>query len=310
MAKTHSLSAGQKSVWVRFRKYWQIYLLILPALAVLIYFKFYPMYGVQIAFRDYKILKGIWGSTWVGLKWFEKLFRTPKFLQVLGNTLSINFLMLLFAFPMNVIFGLMLNECANLGYKRVIQTVSYLPHFLSWVIVYAIFNNLLSMRGIINQLIVALGGQSQVFLTTPRYFRAILVISDIWKNTGWNTIVILAAITAIDPSLYEAAVVDGATRLQRMRHVTLPGIRSTVIVLLILRLGSIMSDDVTHVLMFYNEAVYDVGDVLGTYLYRQGIGKMQYSYTTAAGLFQSGIGMILILITNKIAHMMGERGIW
>ena len=292
------------------RKYWQLYLLILPAIAVLFYFKFYPIYGVQIAFRNYRILDGIWDSQWVGWQWFEKLFRTPKFTQVLVNTLSINLLMLLFSFPMCILFGLMLNECRRTGYKRIIQTVSYLPHFLSWVIVYAIFNNLLAIKGLINQLIISLGGDPQVFFTNPRWFRALLVISDIWKNTGWNTIVILAAITAIDPSLYEAAVMDGASRVQRMRYVTLPGIRSTIIVLLILRVGAIMSDDVTHVLMFYNTAVYDVGDVLGTYLYRQGIGKMQYSFTTAAGLFQSVIGMILILVTNRVAHGMGERGLW
>ena len=163
---------------------------------------------------------------------------------------------------------------------------------------------------IINTIIKSLGGQSIVFLSQSRYFRAILVISDLWKNTGWNTIVILASITAIDPSLYEAAVMDGASRIQRMVHVTLPSIRSIIVVLLILRLGSIMSDDVTQVLMFYNPAVYDVGDVLGTYLYRQGLGKMEYSYTSAAGLFQSLIGMVLILITNRIAHMMGESGLW
>ena len=305
MARRH-----KKSLWVRIRKYWQIYLLILPALLVLLYFRYYPMYGVQIAFRDYKIVKGITGSKWVGMKWFAKLFRTPKFLQVVTNTLILNVLHLLTSLPLAVLFGLMLNECKQIGYKRVVQTISYMPHFLSWVIVYAIFSNLLADKGIINTIIKSLGGQSIVFLSQSRYFRAILVISDLWKNTGWNTIVILASITAIDPSLYEAAVMDGASRIQRMVHVTLPSIRSIIVVLLILRLGSIMSDDVTQVLMFYNPAVYDVGDVLGTYLYRQGLGKMEYSYTSAAGLFQSLIGMVLILITNRIAHMMGESGLW
>ena len=204
----------------------------------------------------------------------------------------------------------MLNECRKIQYKRFIQTVSYLPHFLSWVIVYAIFNNFLSANGIINVLVRAFGGETTIFLTESRYFRAILVFSDIWKNTGWNTIVILAAITSIDPALYEAAIIDGASRVQRMVHVTLPAIRSTIIVLLILRLGRIMSDDVTQVIVFYNSAVYDVGDVLGTYLYRQGLGKMDYDFSTAAGLFQSVIGMVLILLTNRIAHSMGETGLW
>mgnify|MGYP001030344992 CR=1 FL=1 len=301
---------SRRSVWLRMRKYWQIYLLIIPALLVLIYFKYYPMYGVQIAFRDYKIVKGITGSKWVGLKWFRKLFNTPKFSQVVWNTLYLNVLHLFTSLPLAIFFGLVLNECNVIGYKRVIQTVSYVPHFLSWVIVYAIFNNMLADKGIINSMIKALGGQSVVFLSQSRYFRSILVISDLWKNTGWNTIVILAAITSIDPSLYEAAVMDGANRLQRMAHVTLPSIRSICVVLLILRLGSIMADDVTQVLVFYNTAVYDVGDVLGTYMYRQGLGKMEYSFSSAAGLFQSVIGMALILITNKFAHMMGEQGLW
>ena len=301
---------SRRSVWLRMRKYWQIYLLIIPALLVLIYFKYYPMYGVQIAFRDYKIVKGITGSKWVGLKWFRKLFNTPKFSQVVWNTLYLNVLHLFTSLPLAIFFGLVLNECNVIGYKRVIQTVSYVPHFLSWVIVYAIFNNMLADKGIINSMIKALGGQSVVFLSQSRYFRSILVISDLWKNTGWNTIVILAAITSIDPSLYEAAVMDGANRLQRMAHVTLPSIRSICVVLLILRLGSIMADDVTQVLVFYNTAVYDVGDVLGTYMYRQGLGKMEYSFSSASGLFQSVIGMALILITNKFAHMMGEQGLW
>ena len=300
----------KKRLWIRIGKYWQIYLLIIPALLVLLYFRYYPMYGVQVAFRDYKILEGITGSKWVGLKWFDNLFRTPKFMQVVTNTLVLNLLHLFTSLPMAVVFGLFLNECKQVGYKRLIQTVSYMPHFLSWVIVYAIFNNLLADKGIINTLIRAFGGESIVFLSQSRYFRAILVLSDLWKNTGWNTIVILASITAIDPSLYEAAMMDGATRLQRMIYVTLPSIRSIIVVLLILRLGSIMSDDVTQVLMFYNPAVYDVGDVLGTYLYRQGLGKMEYSFTSAAGLFQSLVGMVLILVTNRLAHLMGEHGLW
>ena len=298
------------SLGARAKKYWQIYLLIIPALLLLMYFQYYPMYGVQIAFRDYKIVKGILGSKWVGMKWFVKLFNTPKFMQVVANTLILNFLYLFISLPVSILFGLMLNECRHIGYKRVIQTVSYMPHFLSWVIIYAIFNNLLSNTGVINTIIRALGGNSVVFLTQSKWFRPIMVASDLWKNTGWNTIVILAAITSIDPSLYEAAVMDGASRVQRVIHVTLTGIRSILIVLMILRIGRIMADDVTQVLMFYNTAVYDVGDVLGTYLYRQGLGKMEYSYTSAAGLFQSGIGMILILITNKLAHMMGEQGLW
>ena len=310
MTRAVAKTKGINSLGTRMKKYWQIYLLIIPALLLLLYFQYYPMFGVQIAFKDYKIVKGIMGSKWVGMKWFLKLFRTPKFTQVVWNTLILNILYLFISLPVSIIFGLMLNECQHIGYKRVIQTVSYMPHFLSWVIIYAIFNNILADRGLINTVIKLLGGKSVVFLTQSKYFRTIMVSADLWKNTGWNTIVILAAITSIDPSLYEAAVMDGASRIQRMYHVTLPGIRSILIVLMILRVGRIMGDDVTQVLMFQNNATLDVSDVLGTYLYRQGLGKMEYSYTSAAGLFQSAIGMVLILITNKCAHMMGEQGLW
>lgn len=295
----------------QFKKYWQICILILPALAILIYFKYYPMYGIQIAFRDFKILDGFTGSKWIGLDMFEKLFKTKAFLQAVRNTLLLNIYLILFSFPTSLLLGIMLNEVRNVYFKSAVQTITYLPHFLSWVIVYALFNNMLALNtGIVNRVLSLLGKEQIIFLTSVRHFRSILVVSDVWKNAGWNTIIILAGITAIDPTLYEAAVVDGANRLQRIRHVTLPGLRSTVVVLLILRVGAVMQNDITQILMFYNPAVYEVGDVIGTYIYRQGIGKMKFSLTTAAGLFQSAIGMVLILVTNKIAHMMGERGIW
>lgn len=295
----------------RMKKYWQIWLLILPSLAILAYFKYYPMYGVQIAFRDYKMLDGITGSPWVGLEYFGKLFRNKMFLQALRNTLLINVYMLIFSFPTSVIFGIMLNECRNLFFKRLVQTVTYLPHFLSWVIVYSLFNNMLALNtGVVNKLLTLLGQEQVIFLSSTQYFRSILILSDIWKNTGWNTIVILAGITAIDPTLYEAAVIDGASRIRMVWHVTLPGIRSTIVVLFILKLGSIMQNDVTQVLMFYNPSVYEVGDVIGTFVYRMGIDKLKFSLTSAAGLVQSAVGMVLILITNTIAHRMGERGLW
>ena len=295
----------------QFRMYWQICLLILPALAILIYFKYYPMYGVQIAFRDYKMNLGIWGSKWIGLDIFRKLFKTKAFLQAFRNTVILNLYSLVFAFPLSILFGVMLNECRWNGYKRIVQTVTYLPHFLSWVIVYALFNNMLQLNtGIVNRIISLFGHEQIIFLQSTKYFRSIIVISEIWKNTGWNTIVILAGITAVDPALNEAALIDGASRFQRVLYVTLPCIRSTIVVLLILKLGALMQNDITQIMMFYNSTTYEVGDVIGTYIYRQGIGKMSFSLTTAAGLIQSCIGMVLILITNTIAHKMGETGLW
>ena len=311
MQKKTGLAFKAHRLRKQFRMYWQICLLILPALAILLYFKYYPMYGVQIAFRDYKMNLGIWGSKWIGLDIFRKLFKTRAFLQAFRNTVILNFYSLVFAFPLSIIFGVMLNECRWNGYKRIIQTVTYLPHFLSWVIVYALFNNMLQLNtGIVNKIIRLFGHEQIIFLQSTKYFRAIIVISEIWKNTGWNTIVILAGITAVDQALNEAALIDGASRLQRVLYVTLPCIRSTIIVLLILKLGALMQNDITQIMMFYNSTTYEVGDVIGTYIYRQGIGKMSFSLTTAAGLVQSGIGMILILITNTIAHKTGETGLW
>lgn len=305
------VGSGAIGLAAQFRKYWQICLLILPALFILAYFKYYPMYGVQIAFRNYRMQDGILGSEWIGLEMFQKLFQTKAFMQALRNTLLLNLYLILFSFPMSILFGVMLNECRNLFYKRTVQTITYLPHFLSWVIVYALFNNMLTLNtGIVNKMLSLIGRQQVIFLTSNQHFRSILVISDIWKNTGWNTIVILAGITAIDPTMYEAAVIDGASRIGLVRYVTLPGIRSTIVVLLILRLSAIMQNDVTQILMFYNPTVYEVGDVIGTYIFRQGLGKMKFSLTAAAGLLQSAVGMVLILISNKAAYMIGERGIW
>lgn len=311
MQKKTGLAFRAHRLHKQFRMYWQICLLILPALVILLYFKYYPMYGVQIAFRDYKMNLGIWGSKWIGLDIFRKLFKTKAFLQAFRNTVILNLYSLVFAFPLSILFGVMLNECRWNGYKRIVQTVTYLPHFLSWVIVYALFTNMLQLNtGIVNRIISLFGHEQIIFLQSTKYFRSIIVISEIWKNTGWNTIVILAGITAVDPALNEAALIDGASRFQRVLYVTLPCIRSTIVVLLILKLGALMQNDITQIMMFYNSTTYEVGDVIGTYIYRQGIGKMSFSLTTAAGLIQSCIGMVLILITNTIAHKMGETGLW
>lgn len=301
----------KRSLLAGVRKYWPIYLLLIPPLVVLIWFRYVPMYGVQLAFKDYNMRLGITASPWAGMKHFEMLFRTPQFLTVVRNTLLINFYSLIFQFPVPILFALLINECRFLRYKRVIQTVSYLPHFLSWVVISALFENMLALdTGIVNRVIQLFGGEQQVFLSSTRWFRTILICADIWHSAGWGTIVILSAITSIDPCLYEAAVMDGASKIKRLWHVTLPGIRSTIVVLLIMRMGYALSDNVEEVLMFYNQVVYSVGDVLGTYIYRYGLGQMKYSYTTAAGLFSSAVGMVLLLLTNRAAHAMGERGLW
>jgi putative aldouronate transport system permease protein len=295
------------------KRNWQIYILALPALIVLVWFRYIPMLGLQIAFKEYNLMDGFWKSPWASplYKYFQELFSTPNFFQVLRNTLLINFYRLIIQFPLPIIFALMMNECLHFRYKKLIQTVSYLPHFLSWVIIYNIFTNLFAMdTGIINRIITLSGGEQKVFLSDPALFRGILVVADAWKSTGWGTIVILAAITSVNPDLHEAALIDGAGKLQRIWHVTLACIRPTIVVLMIMRTGTALSNDVEMVIQFYNPLVYETGDVLGTYMYRRGIENMQFSFTTAAGLFTSVVNFVLLFATDRAAKKMGESGLW
>jgi len=286
------------------------YLMLLPGLILLIIYKYLPIYGVTIAFKNYNIMKGILGSPWVGLEHFEKLFGMSKFYQVFYNTLIISFQKIVFQFPFPIIFAILLNELKNQRFKKVVQTVTYIPHFISWVIISGIFIDILSpSTGIVNYIIQALGGKPVRFMTDPDIFRGVLVVSSIWKDFGYDAIIYLAAITTISQEQYEAAIVDGANRFQRIWHVTLPGISSTIIVMLILRLGKIMDVGHEQILMMYNNAVYDKADVLSTYIYRVGLGNMQYSLTAAAGLFQSVIGCIMLFLSNLFAKKMGESGI-
>jgi putative aldouronate transport system permease protein len=292
---------------------WQVYFMALPALAVLIWFRYLPMGGLVIAFKKYNLMQGIWRSDWMDpwYKYFQDLVNTPKFWQVLLNTLIINFYRIVFQFPVPILFALMIDECRWLPYKRMVQTVSYLPHFLSWVIVYSLFANMLAFdTGIVNSILVLLGGRREVFLSDPGKFRGILVIADIWKTAGWGTIIILAAITAVDPAQHEAAIMDGAGKLRRIWYVTLPCIRPTIVALFIMRTGAALSTDVEMVLQFYNPLVYDVGDVLGTYMYRIGIGNMKFSFITAVGLFVAVVNMTFMLLADRGAKAMGEYGLW
>lgn len=312
MMKTNTLQRPRK--WSKLHLIamnWQIYVLLIPALVSLIWFRYLPMYGIQIAFKDYNIVKGIVGSPWVGLKHFEKLFRNSMFLRSLRNTLILNLYNFIYQTPMPIFFAILIDSCKSLRYKKIVQTVSYLPHFLSWVIVGALFSNLLAMdTGIVNRIVMFFGGEQQIWLSSESAFRSIVTTADVWKSTGWGTIIYLAAMTGIDPALYEAASIDGAGRWQRIWHITLPGIRSTIAVILIMRAGGALVNDVEMVMALYSPSVYEVGDVLGTYMYRTGIGNMKYSLTSAAGLFTSVIGMLLMVGADWISNKMGERGIW
>lgn len=288
-----------------------LYVLLAPGLAALLIFKYAPMFGVVMAFKDYNLGAGIWGSPWVGFKYFEGLLHDDNFFAVLRNTLLINLYKLIFQFPLPILLALMINEVRSVAFKRVSQTITYLPHFLSWVIISAIFTNLLSPdTGILRSVFHLFGMQDVMMIADSRFFRSVLVASAAWKETGWSSIIYLSAILSIDTQQYEAARIDGAGRLRQIWHITLPGIRSVIVFVIMLRIGSALGNDVEQVLMFYNPFIADVGDVIGTYVYRLGLGNLQYSYTSAIGLFQSLIGMALILIANAFSKKFGERSLW
>lgn len=292
-------------------KYKYLYLLILPGIVWYFIYRYLPMYGMIIAFKDYNVVKGIWESPWVGLKHFEFLFTYPDFYRIVANTLIINVYELLFAFPAPIIIALLLNEMKNMIFKRTIQTVVYFPHFLSWVVFGGIVIQLLNPNdGLINQLRGLFGMEPIHYITHSEYFRPIVILSLILKESGWGAIIYLAAITGIDPEQYEAATMDGATRLQKLRHITIPGIRNTIIILFILKIGQILDYGFEQIYVLYNPAVYDVGDVLSTYIYRIGLQGAKFSMTTAIGLFQSAIGLFLIWGANRIARRYSEVTLW
>jgi putative aldouronate transport system permease protein len=293
------------------RKDWDLYLLLLPGLIFVLIFKYTPMYGILIAFKDFNIFDGMAASPWVGLKHFEKLFHSRDFLQVFSNTLIISLLKLVFLFPLPIIVALLMNELKNAVFKRSIQTVIYLPHFLSWVIVSGLFIDLLSTNGgMVNRMIIGLGFDKVSFFMDNSIFRSVLIASAGWKETGWSTIVYLAALTTIDPSLYEAARMDGAGRFKQMLHITLPGMAPIILLMLILRLGSILDAGTEQILVMYNPTVYKVSDVIGTYVFRIGLGQQDYSFSTAVGLFESVVAFILILSGNYLSRKYLRRGIW
>lgn len=287
-----------------------LYLLILPALAVLFIFRYMPIYGIQIAFKDYNIRLGIDGSPWVGLKHFRMLFNSPDFFRIFRNTIMFSLYRLIFQFPIPIIMALAIYEVKNRFFKRSIQTLSYLPHFLSWVVIGAIFMNLLSTQGMINSILRMFGQDPIVWLAQSRYFRSLLVISDAWKNSGWGSIVYLSAIMSIDTDLFEAARADGAGVLRRMWHITLPGIRPTIFFIIMLRLSAMLGSDVEQILVLISPVVYDVGDVISSYVYRVGLTNMKYSYSSAVGLFSSVIGFILLISANYASRAFGERTLW
>lgn len=293
------------------RRNLSLYLLLIPGIVYLIIFKYIPIGGLIMAFQDFNVFKGFMASEWVGLLQFQKLFSSPDFYRIFRNTLLINGYKIIFGFPLPIILAIMLNEIRFTSVKKVSQTIVYLPHFLSWIIVSGLFINILSASdGIVNQMIKACGGEAIPFMSSTTWFRTVLVVTDTWKEMGWSAIVYIAAISGVDQELYEAARVDGASRLRQIWHVTLPGITSTIVLMFILKLGSIMSGGFDQVLTMYNPAVYEVGDIIQTYVYRIGLGKQQYSFSAAVGMFNSVIGFVLTVLGNFVSKKVSGRSIW
>ena len=299
------------SFWKQLIKDRFFYMLLLPVLVYLIILKYGPMFGEIIAFKNYRIGDGIWGSQWVGFENFTKLFSSPDFYNVLKNTLLLNVYSIVIAFPAPILLALMLNEVRVEWYKRTLQNFLYLPLFISWIALGSIVIGILSpSTGFINKILRLFGIEPIYFLVDKFWWPISFVASGIWKEAGFGTILYLAAMSSIDPTLYEASKIDGASRLRRMWHVTLPGIRSTIAILLILQVGKMMDVGFEQVYVLRNPAVASVSEVISTYVYTRGIVNLQYSYTAAMGLFQSIIALILVVSVNKTIKSMGERGLW
>jgi putative aldouronate transport system permease protein len=291
------------------RKYWMLYIMILPGVAFYIIFKYIPLFGSVIAFQDYQIFKGILNSPWVWFENFKFIFSYQDFYHVLRNTAMIAFYQLIFGFPAPIILALLFNEIRLMFFKRTVQTLFYLPHFLSWVVVGGIVFELLATGGIVNSIRGIFGAEPILFIQEESYFRTIVVISGIWKGVGWGTIIYLAAITAINPSLYEAAVIDGANRWKQIRYITLPLLFPTILVLFLLNIGNFLELGFDQIFNLLTPMTYSVGDIIETYVYRAGVLQGQFSVTTAIGLFQSIVGFILLYIFNRLARK-SEQGLW
>ncbi|GAA1115235.1 MULTISPECIES: ABC transporter permease [Nesterenkonia] len=289
---------------------WRLYtLLILPLLFLLI-FRYLPMAGNVIAFRRFRPGSSIFGDEWVGMHYIEMFIQDPTFWRVFWNTIILGALTLAICFPLPIVLALMFNELRSNKFKRIAQSISYLPHFMSIVIVAGMVLQLTSVNGTINQIIGSLGGETMPFMQLPEWFRTVYVSSEVWQTVGWGTILYLAALTTIDPQLYEAARIDGANRWKQMWHVTIPGITPTMIVLLILNVGTFMAVGFEKVLLLYNPLIYETADIIATYVYRVGITSSNFSYAAAIGLFEALIGLVLILSANGIARKLGGNSLW
>lgn len=306
--KTKNFGAALAKDW---RKYKWLYIgFALPLVLYYVVFKYIPLYGLQIAFRDYKVTRGIWGSAFVGFKHFMEFFDSVYFTRLLGNTLKISIYGLALSFPVPIIFALLLNEFSSSKFVRTIQTLTYLPHFISTVVICGLLVTFCAKDGLINTIITWFGGERSDLLMRPELFRTIYIASDIWAGFGWGSILYFSALAGTDQAQYEAAYIDGATRFQRMRYVTIPAIMPTIVIQFILKIGGLMSLGSEKILLLYSPLTYETADVISTYVYRKGLLDFDFSYSTAVGLFNSVINLILLVAANKLSKRVGETSLW
>ena len=318
MSKSEKLYTSQKTikeqlVWLadHFKREWQIYVMLAPMLIWFVVFLYKPMYGLQIAFKDYSIFRGIEASPWVGMEHFNDLFGNSQFLRAIKNTFLISFYSLIFGFPVPILLALMFNEIINALYKRSAQTIVYLPHFISTVIIAGIVITAFSpSAGIVNTFLSWFGFEPVYFLTKAEWFRPIFIGSGIWQEAGFSSIIFLAAIAGVNPSLYESAVVDGASRWQMMWKITLPSILPTIIIMLIIRIGNLMEVGFELIILLYQPATYETSDVINTFIYRQGLQSGQYDLAAAAGFFNAVIAFILVMAANSISKRFSRTSLW
>ncbi|MBQ1890511.1 MAG: sugar ABC transporter permease [Selenomonas sp.] len=288
---------------------WMLYLFVLPTLAYIVIFHYLPLYGIQIAFRNYKPARGIWGSDWVGFKYFIKFFNSYNFYEIVRNTLVISFMEMLM-FPMPILLALVLHYTPIAWLRKFTQSVTYAPYFISVVVLCGMVVAFFSQSGIINQLSLKLGGQAVDYMNFPKYWRALYVGSGVWRQTGYSAVIYIAALAGVSPELHEAAIVDGANRMQRIWHIDIPGILPTIVILLILRCGRVMSVGFQKAYLLQNDLNLEVSEIISTYVYKMGLQKGQYSLSTAVGLFNNVINFLLVISVNKAANVLTGSGLW
>lgn len=295
---------------LKLKRYWGLYVMLIPAVIYIFVFNYMPMYGITIAFKNFSASKGIMGSPWVGLKHFYRVFGSPNFTQLLANTLILSVYQLLVTFPLPIILALLLNSCVNRRAANVLKTVTYAPYFISIVVLVGMMYVMFAPRGVINGLLGRLGVESQYFMGSSKYFRHMFVFSNVWQTTGWNSIIYLASLSAVGPEIHEAAVMDGASRFKRVLHVDLPTIIPTAAIILTLNVGSVMSLGFEKAYLMQNALNLDVSEILPTYVYKKGLLDIDYSYSAAIGLFNNVINFVLLITTNRLVNRMTESSLW